>query len=210
MEHSVDLLTTANAVIGIEEGILTPIISLFMEMDNQYREDAITIRAYGELGQEVAMEKIEPIQMDARYSFRWFGVEQARNAQQMQQQIAMINVVQHIPGQLYPQYVLDVTPVLVDLVDEAFGPMKGRTIFKKVNSPETMQMKQLQLMLGGAAQANPANKGGHAAGGKAGAGPKPGAQPGQQRPAQQPPGAVHKDNLGQNSPMMPRKVAGMM
>jgi len=34
------------------------------------------------------MEWVPPIQMERKYAFRWFGVEQARNQQQMQQQVA--------------------------------------------------------------------------------------------------------------------------
>jgi hypothetical protein len=195
-EHAVDVLTTANSVVTIEEGVLTPLISLFMEMDHQYRDEAILVRAYGELGQEIGMEKVDPIQMDSRFVFRWFGVEQARNAQQMQQQIAFANVVQHIPGQLYPNHVLDMTPLLVDMADSACGPMKGRTIFAKVNSPERQQMKTVQLQLAAA------GAGGGQGGGEGG--PKPGAQPAAQRPAQQPAGAVHADQLG--APSMPRKA----
>ena len=200
-EHSVDLLTTANAVTGIEEGILTPMISLWMEMDHQYRTEAITIQTYGELGQELAMEEVDPIQMDVKYVYRWFGVEQVRNAQQMQQQIALMNVIQHIPGQLYAEHILDVSGILVDQVDAAWGPTRGRSIFRKIKNQQDAEMKKLQMLLGGSAQQNPANKGG---GGKQGGGqpgPRPGAQPGQQRPAQNPPGALHADQLAQSGAM---------
>jgi hypothetical protein len=194
-EHAVDLLTTSNVVTGIEEGQLTPIISLWMEMDHQYRDETITVQTYGELGKELGMEEIDPIQMDCKYVYLWFGVEQVRNAQQMQQQIATLNVVQKIPGQMYPEYVIDMSGIVVDLIDSAWGPSKGRTIFRKLKSPEDQQMKTLQLMLGGSAGANPASGGG---------GPKPGAQPGQGKPGgQNPPGAVHQDHM---AVAMPRKA----
>ena len=202
-EHAVDLLTTAVAVTMIEEGILTPVISLFMEMDHQYRDEAITVRAYGELGQEANMETIDPLQMNARYTFRWFGVEQARNAQQIQQTIAATNVIRGIPGEMYPEYVLDLSPALVNLIDSVSGPLQGRVIFQKVTNPQLAQRKALQMLLQKGQQMQAAQAGGSGKRPAGGGGlPKPGGQPAASRPAQNPPGAIHADRMG--APAMPR------
>src|SRR6516165_1948708 len=91
-EQQIDILNTADAVTVLEEGILTPMLDLFIELDHQFRDDEITVRAFGEMGLRAGMERIPPVQMDRRYQFRWFGVEAARSAQQVQQGIAAMNV----------------------------------------------------------------------------------------------------------------------
>src|SRR5206468_9305409 len=93
LEQSVDLLTTAEACTVLEEGILTPVVGeRFVEYDHQFRDEAVTVRAFGEMGLTAKMEQIEPIQLNNRLEFTWFGVEQARSAQAMQQQVAFLNV----------------------------------------------------------------------------------------------------------------------
>ena len=133
-EQQVDVLTTADAVTVVEEGILTPMLMLFAEMDHQYRDTAITVRQYGSMGVRANMEQIQPIQMDNLYQFRWFGVEAAQNAQQIQQQIAMLNVLRGIPPQSYPGYQLDLTPVIAQMVENTFGPRLSPLLFKDMRS----------------------------------------------------------------------------
>ena len=146
-EQQVDILTTSDAVQVVEEGILTPLISLFIEMDHQYRDEEILVRQYGEMGMAAGMEAIPPIQMDHRYAFRWFGVESARNAQQIQQQIAALNVVRGIPPQLYMGYTLNMAPAITNLIESAFGPQLGRLVFRDMRSELSMDPdKENQMM----------------------------------------------------------------
>ncbi len=128
-EQMIDILTTADAVTVIEEGILTPLLDLFIELDHQYRDEEITVRQFGEMGLRAEMEKIPPIQMDGRYQFRWFGVEQARNAQQIQQQIAGMNVIRGIPPQQLNGYTINLVPIITQLVENTFGPRLAPLIF---------------------------------------------------------------------------------
>jgi len=128
-EQQVDILSTADAVTVIEEGILTPMLALFIELDHQYREEDLTVRQYGEMGVRANMEKIPPIQMDKRFDFRWFGVEQARSAQQIQQQIAGMNVIRGIPPQQLNGYQINLVPVITQLVENTFGPRLAPLIF---------------------------------------------------------------------------------
>lgn len=128
-EQQVDILTTADAVINVEETILTPLLQRFAEYDHQFREEAIRIRAFGEMGLRAQMEEIPPIQMNNRFSFRWFGVEAARNAQQIQQQIGAVNVIRGIPPQQYQGYRLDLAPLLVQLAENVFGPRLAPLVF---------------------------------------------------------------------------------
>lgn len=121
-EQQIDVLTTADAITVIEDEILTPMLSFMLELDHQYRDEDLMVREYGETGARGNMQMIPPLQMDTRYQIRWFGVEQARNAQLMQQQIAGINVIRGVPPEMYKGYTLDLGPVLSQMVENLFGP----------------------------------------------------------------------------------------
>lgn len=133
-EQQVDILTTADAVTVLEEGILTPLLMQFAELDHQYRDDQILVREYGEMGIRATMEQIPPLQMDRLYQFRWFGVEAAQNAQQVQQQIAMLNVLRGIPPQSYPGYQLNLAPAMAQMVENTFGPRLSPLLFQDMKS----------------------------------------------------------------------------
>jgi len=130
-EQQIDILTTADAVTVIEEGILTPMLNLFLELDHQYRDKDLVVRQYGEMGVKANMEAIPPIQMESHYAFRWFGVEQARSAQQIQQQIAGMNVIRGIPPQQLNGYTINLVPIITQLVENTFGPRLAPLIFIK-------------------------------------------------------------------------------
>lgn len=149
-EQQIDILTTADAVTVIEEGILTPMLNLFIELDHQYRDDELTVRAFGEMGLRAEMEKIPPVQMDKRYQFRWFGVEQARNAQQIQQQIAAMNVVRGIPPQQLNGHQLNLVPVITQLVENTFGPRLAPLVFvpPEMQLPVPVETENLLLAEG--------------------------------------------------------------
>ena len=131
-EQQVDLLQTADAVLIIEEDILSPMLQRFAEYDHQFRDDKMIVRSFGEIGREIVMEEIEPSQMNRRYEYRWFGVEASRNAAQNQQQIAAMNVLRGIPPNFYQGYRLDLAPAIVPMVENVFGPRVGPLVFKEV------------------------------------------------------------------------------
>ena len=131
-EQQVDILTTADAVTILEEGILTPLLHRIAEYDHQFRDKKMVVRQFGEVGVKAIMQDIEPIQMDRRFEFRWFGVEAARNAAQVQQQIAMANVFKSVPPNLYQGYRLDLAPLMVQLAENAFGPRLAPLTFVSI------------------------------------------------------------------------------
>lgn len=130
MEQQVDILTTADVVTNVEEGVLTPMMQRIASYDHQFRDEPLMIRSYGEFGLAAAMQDIEPIQMNHRYEFRWFGAEVARNAAQIQQQIAAVNVIKGIPPQMYEGYKLKLAPMILQLTEAAFGPRLAPKIFE--------------------------------------------------------------------------------
>jgi hypothetical protein len=146
-EQQIDILNTADSVTVIEEGILTPMLGLFIELDHQYRDDETTVRVFGEMGLRAGMEKIPPIQMDRHYQFRWFGVEQARSAQQIQQQIAGMNVMRGIPPQQLNGYQFNLVPVITQLVENTFGPRLAPLIFIKPEDQMPVPVEQENMLL---------------------------------------------------------------
>ena len=130
LEQQVDVMTTADAVTVLEEQVFTEILERFAEMDAQFRDDAITVKAFGYMGMRAAMETIEPLQMGRRYSFVWYGVEQARNAAQIQQQIALLGTISKIPPQMMPGRRLNMVPAIEHAVSAAFGPRLAPLVFE--------------------------------------------------------------------------------
>jgi hypothetical protein len=149
-EQQVDILTTIDATTVLEEGILSPMVTLFMEMDAQYRSKAMTVPRYGELGRTQKFDDIPPLQMDRRYQFFWMGVEAARAAQELQQQIAFLNVLKGIPPQSYPGYQLQLAPAIVNACERVFGPRLAPLIFVDVRSQMNQDPMQenMQMLLG--------------------------------------------------------------
>lgn len=146
-EQQIDILTTADAVTVIEEGILTPMLAIFIELDHQHRDKDITVRQFGQMGVQADMEAIPPIQMEARFQFRWFGVEQARSAQQIQQQIAGMNVIRGIPPQQLNGYQVNLVPVITQLIENTFGPRLAPLIFVSPQAQMPVPVEQENQLL---------------------------------------------------------------
>ena len=146
-EQMVDVLTTADAVTVLEEGILTPVLQWFIDLDYQFRDRELTVKKYGPLGVEAQMEEIEPLQMNERVEFRWLGVEAARNAQQVQQQIAAMNILRGVPPQFYAGYELSLQPAIAQLIESTFGPRLSRQIFKPSQFAQSLPPAQENLMI---------------------------------------------------------------
>lgn len=149
IEQQVDILTTSDVVTQLEEMILTPLVQRFAEYDHQFRDKEKTIAVYGEMGQRANMEEVEPIQLNERFEFRWFGVEAARNAAQMQQQISWINVIKQIPPDQYPGYKLDLAPMIVQGTENVFGPRLAALIFHKISMVSADPMVENDMLLHG-------------------------------------------------------------
>ena len=133
-EQLIDILSTSNVVSAIESSVFTPLLERFVELDHQFREDSITVRAFGALGMEARMERVQPIQVDTRYQFSWYGVELTRSAQQVQQQIALLNVLKGTPPQLMPGKQIDMSAVLTQLVAGAFNPVVALLTLKDMKT----------------------------------------------------------------------------
>ena len=137
-EQMVDILTTADAVTTIEGEILSPMLQWFIYLDHQYRDKNMTIPQFGQMGVQAEMEEIEPVQMDRRFEFRWFGVEAARNAQQIQMQMAGMNVINQIPPDKYKGYRINMAPLISHWIENAFGPRLAGQVFIDEQKEQTL------------------------------------------------------------------------
>ena len=246
-EQQVDILTTADAVTTLEEGILNPMIQLFMELDLQYRTEPALVARYGQLGREASLQRVAPQEQGRALVWQWLGVEVARQTQLMQQKIGALNILRSIPPQMYQGYVLNMGPAIAEMLEAIFSPRITPHIFADMryqmsqdpeqenilmlsghdaivhpmdNHQQHMQVHQKalqfdptgyfvkkhlvlhqQAMMAAAAaqqqtmQPQPGQGGPQAGRGPGQRGLRPGAAPGQQRPVQQPPGAIHADRL---------------
>lgn len=129
-EQQVDILSTSEAVSNVEESVLNDMLDWFLWLDHQFRDDEIVVPAFGQMGMRARMQKIEPIQIDHRFFFSWFGVQAARDAAQIQQQIAAINVMRGIPPEMYRGRRLDLVPFIEHMAEAAFGPRLAPLIFQ--------------------------------------------------------------------------------
>ncbi len=146
-EQQVDLLTTADAVINIEQEILTPLVTRIIEYDAQFREQETLVRAYGDMGLKASMERIPTLQLDHRLTIRWFGVDAARNAAEVQQMIAGLNVLRGIPPQMYPGFKFQAAPLITHLVEQIYGPRLAPQIFQSQRDQVTVDPEIENQML---------------------------------------------------------------
>ena len=113
-----------------EEVMLTPLVELLFEFDQQFRTDDVMIEQRGEIGVKAAIEVIPPQEWDERYFFRWSGTAYQLNMSRMQQQIAWVNVMKGIPPQMMGGKTLDLSPMLEAGTENMFGPELAPLILK--------------------------------------------------------------------------------
>jgi hypothetical protein len=132
MEQQVDLLTTAEAVDVLDEGILTPAAEWMIDLDHQFRDRDLTIRMFGELGIRAEMETVKPLQNRHQYSFQWCGAQQARlNVAMQQQGTAFINILRGMRQDIEAEGLkLRIAPFLQRQALSIFGAVDGPLILE--------------------------------------------------------------------------------
>ena len=130
-EQQVDIMTTADVIIPLEAGMLTPMLQRFIEYDAQFRRESLWVASFGREGQKSGMQEVPPQQRQNRVKFKWWGVEQARNERQMQ--MAGLNVLRQIPPQMLGGRQLDFVPLIERFVEATYGPRLGPLIFKPLS-----------------------------------------------------------------------------
>lgn len=146
-EQQVDLLTTADAVTVLEQSILTPMLSLMLALDHQYRDKDIMVKQYGPMGTRAQMEYVKPITFDKKYEFIWFGVEQARSMQQVQMQISLLNVLNGLNPQSYAPYTMNTRPLITQIVGSVCSPQIAPLVFEGPEEQMPVSVDQENEML---------------------------------------------------------------
>jgi len=146
-EQAIDIMATADVIIPFEAGLLTPLVTRFVEYDSQFRKENLWVKAFGREGIKSQMQEIPPQQLGNRTSFKWWGVEQARSAQQIQQQISFMNVLKEIPPQMLEGRRVDMVPLIERAVESVFGPRLGPQVFKPISDMIGMPPEQENQLL---------------------------------------------------------------
>lgn len=146
-EQAIDLLTTADAVRVVEESILSPLLEWLAHLDYQYRDRELITRKAGPIGVKEEMQRVPPLQLDGRYEFNWVGAEAQRNAAQVQNMIAGLNILRGIPPQMYQGYKLNIVPVISSLVETTFGPRMAPLIFESAADQQPLDPGMENQML---------------------------------------------------------------
>ncbi len=129
-EQQVDLLTTAEAVSVLEEGILTPAMGWTVDLDYQFRDRALLVRQFGDMGIMAEMEEVAPLQNRNGFSFLWRGGEQVKQSAMMQQQgTAWVNVLRGLRAELQAEgYQLHLGPLIEAGTQNVFGSFLGSRV----------------------------------------------------------------------------------
>jgi hypothetical protein len=121
-EQQVALESAADNTAVIQEGILSKWLEWAYELDYQYRDKAITVKKFGQMGLQADMQQVEPFQERQRYEFKWYGTEGFKAQQQVQAMISWTNVLKELPPQLLNGRKLDLGPVLEYISEVTYGP----------------------------------------------------------------------------------------
>ena len=146
-EQQVDIMTVADVLTPFEHGILTPMVQRFVWYDAQFRSASLSVKAFGADGQKATMQKIPPQQMNNEIWYRWYGVEQARSAQQMQLQMAGIKVLSEIPAAQLHGRVLDIAPLAERFAESVFGPKLAPKILRPISESMGMPPEEENKLL---------------------------------------------------------------
>lgn len=124
MEQQVDLLTTAETVSAMEQGILNPMLAWIADLDHQFRSRDMTVKAYGRFGYQANMIDVSPMQNGRHYRFNWLGAEEARWNMALQQGgTAMLNVLRGMKQDIAAEgFELKIGPFAEKIAAHVVGP----------------------------------------------------------------------------------------
>ena len=92
------------------------------------------------------MQQVPLQQQQNRVVFRWLGVEAARTQQQLQQQIALMNVLMKVPPQLLGGRQFNMVPIIERAIDGACGPKLAQKVFPSAAGVEPDVENQILAM----------------------------------------------------------------
>jgi len=149
-EQAVDLLTTAQGVKVQSQGIYTPMLGWMVDLDYQFRDTEITVRAFGQMGREAQLEQVAPLQNRAGFSFQWRGAEQVKMMAMMQQNgTAFLNIARTFRQELMAEGMqVRFAPMLESAAQSIFGAVLGSQILIDQRHQLTMPQAEENVLLG--------------------------------------------------------------
>ena len=124
-EQQVAQESTADNIAILEDGILNELLCWFHDLDYQFRDKPITVKQFGQMGLQAKMQEVPPLETYTAYLLRWYGTEGTKAVQQVQQQIAAMNVIRGLSPEQLNGRKIDIGPIVEHLVEVAFGPRVG-------------------------------------------------------------------------------------
>jgi hypothetical protein len=127
-ESMVAMASITDEVLTLEDDIFTPLLQMFFELDQQFRDVELAVKVYGQDGIAAKIEKVPPFAWDDRYEFAWRGSQVLRSQQANQQMIAGLNVLGQFGGMLPNGKKIDLAPIVEAFVENVYGPRLGARI----------------------------------------------------------------------------------
>lgn len=158
-EQMVAIANITDEVMTLEDGIWTPLLQWYFELDQQHRDDAITIPIYGQMGIMAQMEEVPAFAWDDRYEITWRGSQMFRSQQQNQQMIAGMNILRSLPPVLPDGKRIELAPIIEVIVENIYGPRLGARVLQDVREQMTIpaEVENNLMMTGIQALVHPAD-----------------------------------------------------
>ena len=146
-EQQVALESTANDVTILETSVLNRMLRWFYELDYQFRTKDITVRRFGPVGVQAEMQSVPPMGVDTHYTFKWYGSEAQKSAQQIQQMISFMGVLSGTPPAQMNGRKIDVSPLMEAAAESIFGPRLAPKILIDQSHMLTIPPQQEDIMM---------------------------------------------------------------
>lgn len=127
-EQQVALEATADVVTILETAVLNNLLRWFYELDYQYRDTHITVQRFGPVGVQAEMQSVAPVLVDTKYTFKWYGTEGQKSAQQIQQMISLLGVISKMPPEQLNGARINALPIIEAACLSTFGPRIAPTV----------------------------------------------------------------------------------
>lgn len=149
-ESLVAIANITDEVMTLEDTLFTPMLQFWFELDQQYRDDPLTVKIYGQQGIAAQMEKVPPFAWDDRYEFTWRGSQVVKSQNQNQQMISGLNVLGKLGPMLPDGKRIDLSPIIETIVENIYGPRLGARILIDQRDQLTVpQSLENEIMAGG-------------------------------------------------------------
>lgn len=149
-EQLVSLANITDEVQTLEDSIFTPLLQFFFELDQQFRDDDISVPIYGQMGIAAQRETVPPQVWDDRFEFKWRGSEVVRSQQQNQQMIAGLNILGKMGPALPNGKKIDVAPIIETIVQNIYGPrLSARVIIDQSDQLTVPAELENQILMSG-------------------------------------------------------------